>query len=91
MDHRVQLLLPDGNYQQQLIDHIEANPGFIKPTSRKNEVLGFLRKQAEGAKYVTSVCTGSLVLGAAGLLKGYRATTHWIAWTPGTSAGAAQA
>jgi len=43
------------------------------------EVLDFLRKQAEGAKYITSVCTGSLVLGAAGLLRGYRATTHWTA------------
>ena len=32
-----------------------------------------------GAKYITSVCTGSLVLGAAGLLKGYRAATHWTA------------
>src|SRR6202521_6051057 len=36
------------------------------------EVLAFLRKQAVGAKYITSVCTGSLVLGAAGLLRGYR-------------------
>lgn len=43
------------------------------------EMLAFLRRQAEGAKYITSVCTGSLVLGAAGLLKGYRATTHWTA------------
>jgi cyclohexyl-isocyanide hydratase len=43
------------------------------------EMLDFLRKQAVAAKYVTSVCTGSLVLGAAGLLKGYRATTHWSA------------
>jgi cyclohexyl-isocyanide hydratase len=43
------------------------------------EMLAFLRKQAVGAKYITSVCTGSLVLGAAGLLKGYRATTHWSA------------
>jgi cyclohexyl-isocyanide hydratase len=43
------------------------------------EMLAFLRKQAAGAKYITSVCTGSLVLGAAGLLKGYRATTHWSA------------
>jgi cyclohexyl-isocyanide hydratase len=43
------------------------------------EVLGFLRRQAAGARYVTSVCTGSLVLGAAGLLKGYRAATHWSA------------
>jgi len=43
------------------------------------EVLAFLRKQAVGAKYITSVCTGSLVLGAAGLLQGYRAATHWTA------------
>jgi cyclohexyl-isocyanide hydratase len=43
------------------------------------EVLQFLRSQAAGAKYVTSVCTGALVLGAAGLLNGYRATTHWSA------------
>jgi cyclohexyl-isocyanide hydratase len=43
------------------------------------EMLDFLRRQAKGAKYITSVCTGSLVLGAAGLLRGYRATTHWSA------------
>jgi cyclohexyl-isocyanide hydratase len=43
------------------------------------EMLDFLRWQAKGAKYITSVCTGSLVLGAAGLLKGYRAATHWTA------------
>jgi len=42
-------------------------------------VLEFLKRQAAGAKYVTSVCTGSLVLGAAGLLKGRRATCHWAA------------
>ncbi|MGE0225998.1 MAG: DJ-1/PfpI family protein [Acetobacteraceae bacterium] len=41
------------------------------------EVLDFLRRQAGGARYVTSVCTGALVLGAAGLLRGRRATTHW--------------
>jgi cyclohexyl-isocyanide hydratase len=41
------------------------------------EVLQFLADQASKAKYVTSVCTGSLVLGAAGLLRGYRATSHW--------------
>src|ERR1700693_4637800 len=43
------------------------------------EGLDFLRRQAEGANYITSVCAGSLVLGAAGLLRGYRATTHWTA------------
>lgn len=42
-----------------------------------DEVLDWLRGQAEGARYVTSVCTGSLVLAAAGLLTGYRATSHW--------------
>jgi cyclohexyl-isocyanide hydratase len=41
------------------------------------ETLDFLRRQAAGARYVTSVCTGSLVLGAAGLLQGYRAACHW--------------
>ena len=44
-----------------------------------DETLEFLRKQAATARYVTSVCTGSLVLGAAGLLKGYRSACHW-AW-----------
>jgi cyclohexyl-isocyanide hydratase len=43
------------------------------------EMLDFLRRQAKAASYITSVCTGSLVLGAAGLLQGYRATTHWSA------------
>ena len=43
------------------------------------ETLAFLRNQEKGAKFITSVCTGSLVLGAAGLLKGYRAATHWSA------------
>lgn len=42
------------------------------------EVLDFLRTQAAGARYVTSVCTGSLLLAAAGLLTGYRATCHWM-------------
>ena len=43
------------------------------------EVLDFLRATGAGAQWITSVCTGALVLGAAGLLNGYRATTHWSA------------
>ena len=43
------------------------------------ETLDFLRRQAATARYVTSVCTGALVLGAAGLLKGYKSACHW-AW-----------
>ena len=42
-----------------------------------DEVLAWIRRQADGARCVFSVCTGSLILGAAGLLKGRRATTHW--------------
>ncbi len=40
--------------------------------------LEFLRVQGAQARYVTSVCSGSLLLGAAGLLKGYRASSHWM-------------
>lgn len=50
----------------------------MNPLMEDAETLAFLRKQAPGARYVTSVCTGALVLGAAGLLKGKRATTHWM-------------
>jgi cyclohexyl-isocyanide hydratase len=42
-------------------------------------VLDFMAERGKSAKYVTSVCTGALVLGAAGLLNGYKATTHWLA------------
>jgi cyclohexyl-isocyanide hydratase len=42
------------------------------------ETLSFLRRQGEQARYVTSVCNGSLVLGAAGLLEGYRSACHWM-------------
>lgn len=42
------------------------------------QILNFLRTQAETARYLVSVCTGSLLLGAAGLLRGHRATCHWM-------------
>src|SRR5712691_1418865 len=53
------VMVPGGPGQQDLMEDVVS--------------LGFLQKQAREAKYVTSVCTGSLVLGAAGLLKGKRA------------------
>jgi cyclohexyl-isocyanide hydratase len=59
------IMVPGGPGQQDLMEDEAA--------------LSFLRRQAAGATYVTSVCTGSLVLGAAGLLKGKRATSHWAA------------
>jgi len=55
---------------------IPGGAGLV-PLLRDPEVLDFVRRQAATARYVTSVCTGSLLLGAAGLLDGYRATTHW--------------
>jgi len=45
------------------------------------DTLAFLRRQGGQARYVTSVCNGSLVLGAAGLLDGYLSACHWI-WLP---------
>lgn len=59
------VMVPGGPGQQDLMED--------EPT------LSFLRRQAATAKYITSVCTGSLVLAAAGLLKGRRATCHWAA------------
>lgn len=56
---------------------VAGGPGQID-LMEDREVLGFLRRQAERASYVTSVCTGSLLLAAAGLLTGYRATCHWL-------------
>ena len=44
---------------------------------RDRATIEFVRRQASAAKYVTSVCTGAFVLGAAGLLRGRKATTHW--------------
>jgi cyclohexyl-isocyanide hydratase len=57
------LVVPGGHGQQQLMDD--------------GTTLEFISKQATGAKFVLSVCTGALVCGAAGLLKGRHATTHW--------------
>jgi transcriptional regulator GlxA family with amidase domain len=49
-----------------------------RPLLRDEEVLGWLRETDAKTKWTTSVCTGSLVLGAAGLLEGRRATGHWL-------------
>jgi len=56
---------------------VPGGPGQIALMD-DTEVLGFLRGQATSAAYITSVCTGSLVLAAAGLLTGHKATCHWL-------------
>lgn len=57
-------------------------PGGLAGTTaamKDPRLIAFVKELGAGSKYVTSVCTGSLILGTAGLLKGYRATSHWIA------------
>lgn len=68
------LFVPGGFGQQQLMNDAE--------------VLRFLADRGPKSKYVTSVCSGSLLLGAAGLLKGFKATSHWAARDALTAFGA---
>lgn len=80
VDNNGLAILPTGTLAecpQADILFVSGGPGQID-LMEDQEVLGFLRRQAEHAAYVTSVCTGSLVLAAAGLLTGYRATCHWL-------------
>jgi cyclohexyl-isocyanide hydratase len=71
----------------QTFENVAASPTVIfVPGGTKGtfaimndaDVLTFLQRVGPTADYVTSVCTGALVLGSAGLLRGYRATTHWV-------------
>jgi cyclohexyl-isocyanide hydratase len=73
------VLMPDLAFAECPQFDVLCVPGGVgvNPLMEDEEVLKFLRRQAEGARYVTSICTGSMVLAAAGLLAGRRATTHW--------------
>lgn len=63
------------------LDVLHVPGGYGQEALMEDEaVLGWLRRQAGGAKSVFSVCTGALLLGAAGLLKGRRVTTHWASF-----------
>lgn len=62
--------------------HLDALiiPGGVEGTlaaMKDKRTLDFLNKKADSIRYLCSVCTGSLILGAAGLLEGYKATSHW--------------
>jgi cyclohexyl-isocyanide hydratase len=58
---------------------VPGGTGGTLGAMRSKKTIEFLASRGAGAKRVTSVCTGSLVLGAAGLLDGYKATSHWMA------------
>ena len=59
------------------LDVICVPGGDVADALAAIETIEFIKRQSTSAKYVTSVCTGAFLLGAAGLLKGCRATTHW--------------
>ena len=73
-------ILPDTPFEEAPQFDVLFVPGGPGQYYRMEDeaFLDFLQKQAAGAKWVTSVCTGALLLGAAGLLRGYKATTHWM-------------
>jgi len=74
-------LIPDaalGEAPQLDVLHIPGGHGQEALMDNQN-LLDWIRKQAAGARLIFSVCTGALLLGAAGLLIGRRATTHWSA------------
>jgi cyclohexyl-isocyanide hydratase len=63
------------------LDVLHVPGGYGQEALMENaEVLGWIRRQAAGACSIFSVCTGALICGAVGLLKGRRATTHWSAF-----------
>lgn len=73
------VLMPDVTYETCPPLDVICVPGGSGVTDllQDGQTIEFVRKQAASARYVTSVCTGALLLGAAGLLRGRRATTHW--------------
>jgi cyclohexyl-isocyanide hydratase len=75
-------LLPDSTLADApQLDVLHVPGGFGQEALMDDEyVLDWLRRQAAGARCVFSVCTGALLCGAAGLLRGRRATTHWAAF-----------
>lgn len=73
-------ILPDTTFAEAPQVDILFVPGGngVFGAMQNQALLAFLQKQADSATYVTSVCTGALVLAASGLLNGYKATTHWL-------------
>lgn len=73
-------ITPDRTFADADVYDILCVPGGwgVNEQLENEAMLAFLRAHEGHARYITSVCSGALILGAAGLLKGYRATTHWM-------------
>lgn len=80
-DMRGMQLIPDTSLDEAPQLDVLIVPGGYgqEEVGADEEVLAFIRAQAKNALYVYSVCTGALICGAAGLLHGRKATTHWTA------------
>jgi cyclohexyl-isocyanide hydratase len=74
-------IVPTATFADIAVADILCVPGGVGVASVMNDTqaMAWIREVGASATWVTSVCTGSLILGAAGLLRGYRATSHW-AW-----------
>jgi transcriptional regulator GlxA family with amidase domain len=72
-------LRADATFEDLSEPHVIVFPGGVgtRPLEHDDRVLDWVRHAHAGTRFTTSVCTGSLVLGAAGLLDGLTATTHW--------------
>jgi cyclohexyl-isocyanide hydratase len=73
-------LIPDTSFENTPRLDVLFVPGGagVNPLMENQQFLNYLREQGQQSKYITAVCTGALLLGAAGLLDGYRAATHWL-------------
>jgi transcriptional regulator GlxA family with amidase domain len=72
-------LTADATFEEIPAPDVVVFPGGVgtRPLAHDKHVLAWVRQAHAGTRFTTSVCTGSLVLGAAGLLQGLSATTHW--------------
>jgi transcriptional regulator GlxA family with amidase domain len=80
-DNRMLTMVAEGRFEDASEPDVLVVPGGIRTQLLLDDerVLSWVRSVHETSRYTTSVCTGSLVLGAAGILDGLEATTHWLA------------